>query len=486
MANPKSSNRALTRLLDRTESPAYIVAPDYVLVYANQACADWIGIELPSLLGSKCCYTSQPNGNSIENKTQGLCPSPELTDRTASLQPQTNLVYIVGPDQQKRWRRASFYPFKDADQNHLGVLAICEHVDSTDPTTDPVTCSMEPERLHAALAQIRTLTDQAYDFTSLVGTSPFSNRLRRQARTAIESNVDLMIVGPRGSGKEHLARTIHASRHDRERSELLPFHCSIADQQLVQSNIKDIVSSRSQSRSQSNEQDWLLLLDVDQLGKAAQNEILGFFQLPNFQLRTIATSSQSLIELARNDEFSPDLAYHLSVMTIEIAPLADRKIDIPFLAQAMLEQINVHREPPLAGFTESALRELVEYHWPENLDQLSRTVLAASANACSANIKSKDLPDEFHQALQAVRIGELQETEIDLEQFLAEIERELISRALRQSRNNKSKASKLLGISRPKLLRRIQHFELESSNTSPTVDSQDSDQLDSSAFKELD
>ena len=462
-----------------------------MLIYANEACADWVGVELAALIASKCVYASQPAGSPVENRIQGLCPCPEAMADSA--QDPSNLrpvfVSVNDANNQQHWRQATLHPFFDSDENHLGVVVICDLVDCSEPPPpNPVSCSIQPEHLHSALAQIRTITDRIQGLDSLVGTSPFSNRLRRQVQTAINSDSDLLIVGPRGSGKEHIARTIHSSRKRNNDSELLPIHCSIADQQLIQHNIKEIVASRPQPglQSDANEQDWLLLLDVDLLGEAAQIEIMGFFQLPNFPLRTIATASKPLIQLAEQGQYSLDLAYHLSVLTIPLVPLADRQIDIPFLAQALLECNNFRRDQQLSGFTKSAMQYLVEYHWPENIDQLNRTIQAAAGNSESGKITDKDLPDEFHQALKALRVGEINETEIQLDRYLGQIEKELIRRALRQAKNNKTKAAKLLGISRPKLLRRIQHLELEAPGGESPGTSEDGEQLDASAFKELD
>jgi DNA-binding NtrC family response regulator len=342
--------------------------------------------------------------------------------------------------------------------------------------------------LHSALASIRTQTDRIYGMNSLVGTSPYAHRLRRQVKLAIETEADLLIVGPQGSGKEHLARTIHSCRNRNTSSELLPFHCSIADQPMIQHNIKEIVASRTPSgfHDDPQEQDWLLLLDVDRLGESAQNEILGFFQLPNFPLRTIATASESLIELAKAGRYSMELALHLSTMTLTLVSLSERLVDVPLLAQALLERENFRRDKQLSGFSKSAMQQLVEFHWPENLDQLNRTIQAAARKANAAQITEQDLPDDFIQAIKALRIGQFSETEIQLDQYLEKVEKELIARALRQARNNKSKAAKLLGISRPKLLRRLQHLELETSQPSTPTDSNADEQLAPSDFKELD
>ncbi len=491
MAKPNSSLKFLARLFDRTLSPVYVVNSDYVIAYANESCARWVGVELGSLVSATCVYTSQ-DLNEIQNRVQGLCPPPETLEQLDCVDatPRSFVALAIQDNDQKSWRSAMICPLIDADLNHLGVLVVCQPQELPNDPDD--TQAFDPgrfddaEKLHAALANIRTQADRIYCLESLVGTSPFAHRLRRQVTTSIETNADLLIVGPQGSGKEHLSRTIHSARNQNRGSELLPVHCSIADQELIQQNIKDIVGSRSAiSRAgAAGEQDWLLLLDVDRLGEAAQNELLGFFQLPDFPLRTIATSSVSLIELAEQHQYSTDLAHHLSTFTVELVALSKRRSDIPVLAQALIERDNFRRDRQLSGFSNRVMQQFIEFDWPENIDQLNRTIQIAARTTSGTKIDESDLPDEFHQALRAMQIGTAVESEIVLDRYLREIEKELVVRALKQAKGNKTKAARLLGISRPKLLRRLQFFLADSFEAEP-MESSDDD-LDPSAFEELD
>ena len=475
----KTTSRFVSRILDRTATPVYVVSNEYVITYANQACAQWVGIELEQLIGAKCVFASQSasqsshsQGDGIEGRLQGLCPPPSYFEPQAD----QNHLSVSAIDQNKKtvWRSAAVSRLQDQaddDGSGFGILVTCGDV-CEPPAVDPVECVVAPERLHQALTQIRTRTDRIYRLESLVGVSPYADRMRRQVQAAIDSGVDLLIHGPPGSGKEHLARTIHATRDPAEVSELLPVHCSIADQKLIQQNIKDSVTSRKSSRSVGDKnatsdrpaENWLLLLDVDRLGVAAQNELLGFIELQNFPVRTIATASQSLTEMAEQGSYSQKLAFQLSTMSIELVSLSDRQTDVPLLAQALLERDNFLRDRQLSGFSKKAIELLCEFNWPENIDQLDRTIQAAAAQTSNTQIDESDLPDQFMGALSAMRIGTATETSIQLDSYLAGIEKQLVERALKQAKGNKTKAAKLLGISRPKLLRRVQFFELEPSS----------------------
>jgi len=474
----KNTSRFVTRILDRTATPAYVIRSDHLIAYANQACATWVGIELEQLIGAKCVFASQSQSDELGDKLQGLCPPPSFFE--TSLDNQQLLVWAIDQNQKTVWRSAAASRLQSEDaeaESTLGILIVCGDV-CEPPSVDPIDCVVDPDRLHQALAQIRTQTDRIYSVESLVGISPYSDRIRRQVETAVCSNADLLIHGPRGTGKEHLARTIHAGRAHDQGADLLPVHCSIADQQSIQQTIKDFVASRESSQSFSepsatsatgratdSAENRLLLLDVDLLGEAAQSELLGFLQLPDFPVGTIATASQCLIQLAEQGSYSQQLAFRLATMSIKLVPLCDRQADVPLLAQALLERDNAGRDRQLSGFTKKAIELLSEFNWPENIDQLNRTIQSAATETNTSQIDVEDLPDQFTGALSAMRIGTATETSIQLDAYLAGIEKQLVERALKQAKGNKTKAAKLLGISRPKLLRRVQFFELDS--TSP-------------------
>ena len=170
-------------------------------------------------------------------------------------------------------------------------------------------------------------------------------------------------------------------------------------------------------------------------------------------------------------------------MVINMVPLIERIEDIPLLSQALLERDNNHRKKQLSGFADETLQLFLEFNWPENIDQLNRTIQLAGLNADSTLIQPKDLPDEFQQSLKAMRIGTSKETKINLDEFLRGVEEELIARAMRESKGNKAKAASLLGISRPKLLRRLQNFATPLQR--PDQQASPTDEIDSSAFEEL-
>ena len=281
-----------------------------------------------------------------------------------------------------------------------------------------------------------------------------------------------------------MARTIHQRRSlasltgPADTRKLTPglaavVHGEIADAQLVQSSARQAMTFAKENQSENRGRaggrhlpvGWLIVLDADRLSAEAQTELWAVLTDTRSDIRVIATSEVDLIQAATDGTFHQGLAWRINTLVINTVALKERSADIPMLAQYFLEQHNQGQEHQIARFDDAAIELLTEYHWPGNLRQL-RLVIEQATNACSTVVIGKsDLPESFHHALKALRVGQKTDTHIDLEKYLENIEAELISRAIRVAKGNKTQTAKLLGLNRAKLLRRIQHLELDAKAT---------------------
>jgi DNA-binding NtrC family response regulator len=188
---------------------------------------------------------------------------------------------------------------------------------------------------------------------------------------------------------------------------------------------------------------------------------VGHLQDISSPLRIIATSIAPLDELAAQNRFRPDLACALSTVAIQLPPLSHRREDIPLLAQAFLEEQNAHGAKQLRGFSPEALDQLAAYPWPGNIDELAAAVREAHSKAEGHQVVPADLPQRIFLAVAARRLPRREPQPIDLESFLWQIERELIERALRLAKGNKTKAARMLKLTRPRLYRRMVQLGFE-------------------------
>jgi transcriptional regulator with PAS, ATPase and Fis domain len=477
----KNLAKTINRIVERTSCLVYAVDLEGEIVFANPAVSDWTGLSVDQIRGAVL------SGSQSElAELAGLAPPTELF---AWIRPEPSLSGDPGSRSQFwLWKTISgsdetvFCPavaqllFEDGQA--IGILVTGQPDLETDVLPLPSQGAID---VRAILAKSRNEFRSRFSIESLVGDSLFARRVRQQVKIAAVVKSSVLIAGPVGSGKEHLARTLFESCYDDKGPTLTPIHCSIADPQLIQQAVADAKEFDHRHRDREI---VLLLLDVDQLSPSSQAELNGFLSLPNFPVRAFATSSSPLTDLAASGQFLPSLAFQLSPFEIETIPLVQRREDIPVLAQAFLEQRNdlaSRLRGKQSKFSEQAAECLMEFDWPRNLTQLRDTVEQAAGKCSGAIITENDLPDDFQQAVAAMRVGRPEAITIDLDGYLASIEKELIVRAVRQAKGNKTQAAKQLNVSRPKLLRRLQFFQLDEF-LSPTSDSQT---IDSSEFEEL-
>ena len=142
----------------------------------------------------------------------------------------------------------------------------------------------------------------------------------------------------------------------------------------------------------------LLLLDVDQLAVEGQAELLAFFRVPTFQARALVTARQPLTALAEKMQFSRELACTLSTLVIELPGLAERRQDIPLLAQQLVEEHNARGGLQLSGFAPDALDAIAALPLPGHVAELATIVQEACKSAAGPAINVADLPPQVRMA----------------------------------------------------------------------------------------
>ena len=453
MAQVRSAAVELAGLLNDSQAPVYLVDDDRRIVFYNRACATWLGIDGAVLVGERCEYQSVANDQSPASIAAQLCPPPQVF----AGKPSSARIGIAPADGRTIYRRGRFLPLSDGADESAGVVAVLETSDcaSNAPLDDSPTAAANTE-LHDQLQALRRKLASRFTVDSLLGTSPAIERARVQVKLAATSDAQVLVIGPRGSGKDHVAKAIHFAQG--RPGALVPLACDVLEVNLLRSAIRAAWSPAAQGKDASR---TLLLNEVDAMPPEAQADLSELVDGPSRRVRVIATSTAALSELVARGAFDAKLACRLTTLTIELPPLAERMQDLPLLAQAFLEEANQGSRKQLAGFTRGALDALAAYRWPGNVDELATAVRAAHETATGGEVTARDLPREVQWAGDAGAHAPRRDESIVLEEFLAKVERELIERAMRRAKNNKSKAAKLLGLTRPRLYRRRVQLGLE-------------------------
>jgi transcriptional regulator with PAS, ATPase and Fis domain len=177
-------------------------------------------------------------------------------------------------------------------------------------------------------------------------------------------------------------------------------------------------------------------------------------------VRVIAATNSDLGRLVAEGQFREDLFYRLNVIPVQLPALRERKEDVPLLVLHFLQKYAIDR-PPLA-VSQEAMRRLMAYHWPGNVRQLENAVERAVAfTAGRSQIDAGDLPSEIQQAEESVlsSVVTLPEDGVDLEAYVANIERELIQRSLERTGGNKGQAARLLNLKRTTLVEKLKRLD---------------------------
>ncbi|HEY2410732.1 MAG TPA: sigma 54-interacting transcriptional regulator [Pirellulaceae bacterium] len=446
MPRPPAPSRLLGRLLDETSLPLYAIDDQRRVLFANSACCEWLGISADDLIGRQCNYAAGGD-EPLAPLCGALCPPPEAF---AGELDHGEICRAAFGDRPFERRPAIFVRLTGSDGKTVAVLvAIPPNISSEISNFK----SSSAETLHSLLIKLRGDFGKRYHISQLIGASDATNRVREQVRIAADSGARAVIIGPPGSGREHVARTIHYSQPAESIGPLVPIDCRLVDAEQMQAQLTSLL--RGQHEHPTERPPAALLLEVDRLKSTAQQELAGFLQLPKIELKTLATSRVSLDKLVAKGKFRSDLANRLSTLVIRLPSLAARRADIPLLAQHFLELQNAQSPTQLSGFQSAALELLLSLPWKNNLDQLAAAVEAACSRTTGPRVAVADFPDWVHLAKDDAARAPRDEEPIQLDAFLAEIEKELLLRAMRRARGNKSRAAALLGLSRQRLIRRL-------------------------------
>ena len=444
----------------------YVVDYERRIVYCNPALAAWLDLEQERIVGRLVEYHSEPAGAPTADRESAapladLCPPP----RALAGESCGGTISCVARDGRLVHRRADFVPLASQSSDEppatLVLLATC------DMSPQEVTSSAEPsaDQLHRTIRQFRRAQAAHYAIESLLGDSSAICKVRAQVAAAAASGANVLVVGREGSGRRHVARAIHYHSAGEAAARLVPVDCEVLSDNLLRRAI-DTLQNASQG---SQQRPTLLLENLETLSAAHQSLLASAIRQGALPARVIATLSSdhapgSVEAAARSGKSGADsqrqsvdaqLFDALSTITINIPRLVDRLEDLPVLAQCLLEACNRGSDKQVGRILPEAFDLLALHSWPGELSELREVISAAHRNCASHEIGPSDLPAVIHHAKQAAARVRRPPERIELVQFLADIEKEVISRALTQARGNKTEAAELLGMTRPRLYRRL-------------------------------
>jgi transcriptional regulator with PAS, ATPase and Fis domain len=332
---------------------------------------------------------------------------------------------------------------------------------------------IDDDRVERGDARVQRAVEQATGGTHvhIVGESAEWRGVLRKATQVASTDTTVLVTGASGTGKEVVARFIHAASTRRSRP-FIALNCAALPEQLLEAELfgyeRGAFTGAHQAKPGQVElaSGGVLFLDeVTEMSLSAQAKFLRVLQEREFQrlggtrllkanIRVIAATNRDLRKAVERGDFREDLFYRLGVFDIQIPPLRERPADIVPLSETFLREIGRSFGRPPAGLTREARQALLQYDWPGNVRELRNVLERATILSEGALI------DADHLMLQpAARSSRNDTTD------LSALERTTITKVLQDCRGNKTKAARRLGLSRTQLHWRVRKYGLEQAAT---------------------
>jgi len=317
------------------------------------------------------------------------------------------------------------------------------------------------------------------DWSPLVGSSPAMLEVYKLVARVSEGRSTVLLQGESGTGKELIARAIHANSPRRQRP-FIPVNCGALPDTLLESEMfgyekgafTGAVGTKAGLFEAANG-GTLFLDEISELGPALQVKLLRVMQDQEVRrvggttslkvdVRIIAATNRDLEQFVKEGKFRDDLYYRLNVVRITLPTLAERREDIPMLAHHFLQKYAGGSARAVRGFLPDTMALLQQYRWPGNVRELENAIERAVSLSHGPLLTPDDLPAALRQPESPG--GDKTEVSDQREEVcltLEEVEKRHLIRVLKETKGNKVKAAKILGIDRRTLYRMAERFGLE-------------------------
>jgi len=342
----------------------------------------------------------------------------------------------------------------------------------------------ERERLKRENERLRSELSRAFRLESLVGDSPVMQEVGRQIRKVAAVKTTVLVTGESGTGKELVARALH-ELSPRAAMPFVPVNCGAIPGELMESELfghvkgafTDAVRNKKGLFAEADG-GTIFLDEVGELPQPLQVKLLRVLQEEEIRrvgdsrsekvdVRVVAATKRDLAQLVARGLFREDLFYRLNVLNLRLPPLRERKGDIEALATHFIAKYNLRLGRKVRDIAPDALQLMADYRWPGNVRELENAVERAMVLCEGETITADVLPDLMIAPGSATGEGgpdgegRTIGTDLSIKKASRALEADLIRRALRRTRGNRTRAAELLEISHRALLYKVKDYGID-------------------------
>jgi DNA-binding NtrC family response regulator len=329
----------------------------------------------------------------------------------------------------------------------------------------------ETERLHRQLSYSGVLVD-------MVGTSQQMQEVFQVVQQVAPSKASVLVVGESGTGKELVARAIH-QLSNRRSGPFIAINCAAMPETLMESELfgfeKGAFTGALERRAgcfELEQHGTLLLDELAEMPSGTQAKLLRVLEDSRVRrlggkseisvdVRVIAATNRNVDEALKKGDLREDLYYRLNVFQITLPPLRQRLSDLPVLCETLIAHLNRKHSCNVTYVTQDVMEAFKKYSWPGNVRELRNVLERAVIMAGEGAIQMAHLPYDFGVSVGSrppTQVFEPESVRLPVGTTVSEAEKALIQLTLQHTKNNKTRAAEILGISLKTLFNKLKEY----------------------------
>ncbi len=404
-----------------------------------------------------CNVLNKCGGSFQENLKKGEGPCFQLLAEALKIRKPVREYQIkCGKDKNKKILVINTSPLTDHTGNFMGTVMVMRDI--------------------TRLIELEENLKEKHSFRNIIGKSKEMQKVYALLEQIADLDINVLIIGESGTGKELIADALHHGSC-RATNPLIKVNCAALSENLLESELFGHVKgaftgavSDKIGRIEAAEGGTIVLDEIGDVPVSVQLKLLRFLEQKEYErvgesktlkadVRVVAATNSDLKEKMETGAFRKDLYYRLKGMIVQLPPLRKRKEDIPLLCSHFMQQFQHTLNKNFHGFSDSAMKLLLDYPWPGNIRELKHSV----EHACILCPGGQILPDNLPAEISDIIRDELHTDVSGNPDFVyaPKLDKEILQNTLKKNQWNKVKAARELGISRSTLYRYMTGFNIK-------------------------
>ena len=447
-------NELWSQIVDTMNDGLVLIGPDGKILLVNDALARMTGYAKDELLGQSCEIFR--------------CDACQLIRQSS---PGHWCSLFENPDHPKRRNRCDIFC---KDGSILSVLknaaVLRDQNGRIVGAVETLTDISEMQKLDHKIQELSRLMGSPEGFHGMIGRSPAMERVFSLIEKAARSEAPVIIFGESGTGKELAARSIH-DLSEFKKGPFVQLNCAALNEALLESELFGHVKGaftgayrHRPGRFEAADGGSLFLDEIGEMPSSTQVKLLRVLETKTIErvgdhrpipvsVRIISATNRDLAQLVAQKRFREDLFFRINVIPIYLPPLRERVEDIPLLVEAMIRELAGRTGKAITGISPQVLAFFMDYPWPGNVRELRSALEFAFVVAEAGLIDSAHLPEHLfrdHPVSPAANAAAGNEAS----------EKQALIAALEQAGGNKSRAARILGVSRATVWNRMHKYAI--------------------------